>query len=506
MRHLVQFQRPAMGNLFLSLWFLLPAVPVAAQSAQQYAVQSQQYKIAARQALSGPFRVDVEPAQQGVRPGSSATLKLVLRNANNDAVNATEKMTLEVTATSPSQEAQKQTIELAPGAGSGEITISPKEAGLWKLDVRDSNNHIKSGTNYLLVSEPQAKKKRRRSRPVAKPPQGARMVAPRLMLAAYTMPYSPPQDPPSGSGQQSTVDDGILLRVSGEDGVRADGTSAARVSVFLTSPQTTDVRVWLAVTQGQLSAPMLTIKAGDVSGEIQWTSTTVGQGKVSISNASPKIAGQEKAGATVDFVDPIVAIAFVQPISKMNIVELATVAVRLVDRDGSPVKPHSSLPFSFRVNSAHVRLKPEFAQTRPGEFDFSTLVSPTAFGNFTIEAAVAGYKPINEPIQVTGLWLLALCALGGALGGLVKYFDRNKEKGLLASVVSGMVVALPATWLYVWVGLPNISTTILHNQLSAFMVAIIAGVLGSGSLKFAAQKAGFGLFGPADGKASGAPA
>src|SRR5215831_18299083 len=93
------FQLLVMGILSLSLWFLLSAVPLAAQAAQQYAIQSQQYKIAAKQALTGPFRVDVEPAQQGVKPGSSATLKLVLRNANNEAVNATEKMTLEVTAT-----------------------------------------------------------------------------------------------------------------------------------------------------------------------------------------------------------------------------------------------------------------------------------------------------------------------------------------------------------------------------------------------------------------------
>lgn len=513
MRRLFEFQRLVMGTLSVSLWSLLPAVACGVYALAAECAQSEQYKIAAKQALTGPFRVDVEPAQQGVKPGSPATLKLVLRNADNETVNATERMTLEVTATSPSREKQKQTIELAPGASSGEVTLSPKEAGLWKLDVRESNNHIKNGSNYLLVSQPtqqspHSKKGSKRSRPVAKPPDGAFVFLPRLVLAAYTPPYDPPQDPPSGSGQQPAADSGILLAVSGEGGgqVRADGVSAARVTVFLTSPQTTDVHVWLAVNQGQLSAPMLTIRAGDVSGELKWTSTTVGQGKVSVNNARPRIAGQDEASATVEFVDPIVAIAFVQPISKINIVELGTIAVRFVDRNANPVTPHASFPYSFRANSTHVRLKPESDQTKPGDIDFSTSVSPTAFGNITIEAAVPGYQPIQQSIEVRGLLLLFLCALGGALGGLVKYFDRNREKGLTASVVSGMVVGLPATWLYVWVGLPNISTTILHNQLSAFMVAIIAGVLGSGSLKFAAQKAGFGLFGPADGKASGAPA
>jgi hypothetical protein len=231
----------------------------------------------------------------------------------------------------------------------------------------------------------------------------------------------------------------------------------------------------------------------------------VGQGKVSISNASPRIAGQEDAEATADFVDPIVAITFTQETLTMNIVELGTSAVLFIDRKGGVVKPHETIPFTFHASS-NARINPESATTRPGDLDFRTSVSATALGKINIDAAVPGYQPIQQSIQVTGLLLLTLCALGGALGGVVKYFDRNKEKGLTASVISGTAVALPTTWLYVCVGLPNISTAILHNQLSAVMVAIIAGVLGSGALKFAAQKAGFGLFGPADGRASGAPA
>src|SRR5437016_1693907 len=57
-----------------------------------------------------------------------------------------------------------------------------------------------------------------------------------------------------------------------------------------------------------------------------------------------------------------------------------------------------------------------------------------------------------------------------------------------------MVVALSITWLFVWVGLPHLDSAILHNQLSAVMVAIIAGMSGAGGLKKAAQKFGFDLF------------
>jgi hypothetical protein len=57
-----------------------------------------------------------------------------------------------------------------------------------------------------------------------------------------------------------------------------------------------------------------------------------------------------------------------------------------------------------------------------------------------------------------------------------------------------MVAALPITWLYVWIGLPNINAGMLHNQFSAIMIAIIAGMSGAGGLKIVAQKAGLNLF------------
>jgi hypothetical protein len=519
------FYRSVFATLPVCLGLLIPTIASgfqaahtsAAQSVQQHAVQSQQYKIAVQQALTGPFRVDVQPVQQGVRPDSPVALRVVLRNGNNQEVPATEKMAFVVTATAPSHATQTQSLDIAAGASSGDLKITPKEAGLWKLEVRETHDHLRSGSNYLLVSSAEQKaptqksaaKKKKVVAPSARPPGGAFLFAPRLLLAAYTPPYLPPQGPSSGNQPES----GILLAVSGEgDGrVRADGISAARISVFLTAPRPADVRVWLTVTQGQLAAPMVTVRAGDVAAEVDWTSSTVGQAKVSISNTSPKIAGQEQATATVEFIDPIVAIAFEESPHKINIVEMGTLGVRFVDRNANPVKTHAHYSYTFRSNSAHVRLTPQSDHTDPEAFDFSTSVTPTAFGPVTIEAYVPGYQPIHHSLEVTGFLLLGLCILGGALGGLVNHFDR-KQKGLAASLLTGMIVALPITWLYVWVGLPNVSegvmASIMHNQVSAVMVAIIAGVSGASGLKFAAKKAGFNLFadGAGDDKSSGVAA
>jgi hypothetical protein len=400
-------------------------------------------------------------------------------------------------------------VTIAANTSSAELSLTPGQAGLWKLEVREANDHLKSGSNYLMVSTPaqatsvQAPhmvmkksatapektvpdKTKKATQPAPKP-QGF-LAGPRLVLAAF--------DPQPQTAPQPVAQSDIILKVSGEgDGkVRADGTSAARVSVFLLSPQTTDVRVWLAVSQGQLDQAMVTISRGQFEAEARWTSRQpADQAKVTITHTSPAIAGMQQAGATVDFVDPIVGIAFANPISRMNIVEMGTVAVRFVDQNATPVPAHTPLSYRFSVNSAHLRMVPAEDKTSPGAMDFSTSITPSALGTVTIEAAVQGFPPITQKVEITGLLLLFFCMLGGAAGALVNHLDRN-QKGLFSSLATGIIVALPVTWLYVWVGLPNLNAAFFHNQLSAVMIAILAGVGGAAGLKAVAKRFGIDLF------------
>ena len=476
----------------------------SAQNQSSFPVAQQQYRMAVERANNEPFKVDVQPIQQGIPPGTATKIKVELRNARNELVNAAQPVAIEVKTWTPSSVEQTQKLMIAANTSSAEISMTPGQAGLWKLEVREANDHLKSGSNYLVVSgarpstslpprmvikKPSAADvKKKAAQPAAKP-QGF-LGAPRLVLAAYD---PQPQDVPAS---QPTEQPGIILKVSGEgDGrVRADGTSAARVSVFLLAPQATDARVWLAVSQGQLNKAMVTIPRGEFEAEARWTSRTPAQqSKVTITQTSPAIAGMKDASATVDFVDPIVGIAFANPISSMNIVEMGTVDVRFVDQNATPVSANAPLSYRFSVNSAHLKLAPAADRTKAGAFDFSTNITPSALGNVTIEAAVEGLPPITQKVDITGLLLLFFCMLGGAAGALVNHLDR-KQKGLAKSLATGIIVALPVTWLYVWVGLPNLNAAFFHNQLSAIMVAIIAGVGGAAGLKAVAKRFGFDLF------------
>src|SRR5436305_1860877 len=497
--------RRELVTIAVSISLLVPMLASGIQAVPG-AQTNQQYQAAAQQAIKNPFRVDVHPAQQGVKQGSPAVVKIQLHNANNEPVNALETMTFIVTAKSPASKEQVQKVEIASGKNSGEVTLQADEAGLWKLEVRESKDHLVGGSNYLMVSPAQKDRqkpaRRREARPI-RPATSAFMFAPRLVLASYS-----PQEPPSGGPPPAlSSKPTISLAVSGDadNKVLADGISAAEVHLFLYPPQSSDVHVMLNVSQGKVSPQMVTIKARELEGGAEWTSnTTAEKAKVSISQVTPKIANQVMPHSTIDFVDPIVAIAFFNPPSGLNIVERGTVAVQFVDRNGFPVPAHAPISYSFNANSARLRLTPVSDQTKPDAADFRTSIIPSGLGAVIIEAAVPHLRPIRQTIQITGFLLLILCAFGGILGGLVNHLDR-KQKGLAASLVTGMVVALPITWLYVWVGLPHLDTAILHNQLSALMLAIVAGMSGAGGLKKAAQKFGFDLFESAE-KAAGATA
>lgn len=489
--------------LSLAISTLAPSLPVWAQARTQ---ADAQYKAAAQKAIKDPFKVDVQPAQQGVKQGSATTLTIQLRNANNEMVNATQKMTFEVTTKSPSGAEQRHRVDIPAGSSNSQTTVKIDEPGLSKLEVHESKDQLIGGSNYLLVS-PSAKSKKplpksgsqgpvnhKNSDPPVVPPGSASIFGPRLVLASYNAP-----DLAAGVDDHAApegADPRIILTVSGEgDGkVLGDGISTARVSAFLLSPQSTDVSIWLQVSHGKLAASLLVITQGDVEAHVDWTSTEpVDEAEVWISHTNPPLQVEKPATARVQFTDPIVAIAFANPPSKLSIVELGTVAVRFINRDGIPVQAHMPHPFRFSVDSPHVRVDPVSNQTKSGDADFSTSVIPAALGVINIEAAVPGYKPVRQAIQVTGLLLLGFCVVGGALGGLVNHYDL-KQKGLAASLLTGMVVALPITWAYVWLGLPNINTAILHNQLSAVMIAIIAGMSGAAGLKRLSTKAGFDLF------------
>src|SRR5439155_4139520 len=154
----------------------------------------------------------------------------------------------------------------------------------------------------------------------------------------------------------------------------------------------------------------------------------------------------------------------VKPPSKISIVALPTLNVRFYDGQQYPIQTGEKKRVRFASNTPILQLAPTEKEASPGDVDVSTEIRPTSLGDSLVEAATPGYRPVVHKITVTGKAILALCLIGGLLGGWLGYL--NSKGSLWLRLVGGVVVALVASWAYVYIGLPKVNPIILHNQLS----------------------------------------
>jgi hypothetical protein len=457
----------------------------------------------AQTALRQPVKVDVVPLAQGKQPGDTVPVQVLLRDGNGEPVGAIEDTSIELDVTQPSGKVSSATIHLTPGERSKDVNLVIDEAGLSKLSVRHSQDRLLGSTNYLLIS-PQSSVPKKRKR-IKK--QGGTATGTHFLRRVYTPPgggiilaslTAPIQN--AGSSVANTTQPHshprLMLRVSGEndaEGIRADGKAFARVQVFHipTMPQS-DVKIWLRWTNGDITPNPLVLKKGIPVAEARWTSQDpITAARVSVAVTDPAFEFEGPQEATVRFGEPILGIDFVNPPDSMSIVDTVDLVARFFDSRGAPVETAVQRHYRFASNSPILRLIPEQDEVAPGKSEFSTIALPTSIGWCNIEVSTPGYKAVSHKIRITGTIALLLCVLGGVLGGTLAYI--NSQGKLWMRILSGTIVALVATWAYVYVGLPKTNTIILHNQLSVLFVAIVSALAGVKGLATITKALGFGF-------------
>lgn len=451
-------------------------------------VQQAEMNQQASAALTRPIRVDVLAMKQGQRVGDDVPVKVLLIDGRGQLTGATEETTIDLRLTMPSGNISSQTVRLAPGERSKDVLVHIDESGLSKLSVRQSGDRLLGSTTYVLVAPAAAAPKKGESK---KTPtndssmilngQGAILTSasrPRLVFASWFV-----SDEDKGSAATpGDVNGSLMLRVSGEndgEGVRADGLAAARIQIFYigANPPSSDIKIWMTWDHGEISPHPLTIKRDDTIAEAQWTSRfPIQEAKVTIVDTKPLLKIEGSRAAAVRFVEPILGIDFINPPPVISIVDRANLTVGFFDPTGTPIKTVIKRPFRFASNNPGLHLEPEHDVVSPDSSDFSTIISPTSLGIFTVEASTPGYRAVQHKIRVTG-WLVALlCLLGGIAGGVLAF--ANSQGKLWARIFTGVVVGFIATFAYVYVGLPKVSSVIVHNQVSVFFVAALAAFAG----------------------------
>jgi hypothetical protein len=288
-----------------------------------------------------------------------------------------------------------------------------------------------------------------------------------------------------------------MLKVSGENdaaGVRADGIAFARVQVFYMAdtPARSDIKVWVSQSNGDLSANPIVIPQGQFMGESHWTSKyPIPSAKLTVAGTNPRVPFAGSTDANVGFGAPILGIGLLNPPTKMSIVDSVTLTAVFFDADGNPVPTGTKREYRFVSNSPILRLQPDHADVAAGAADFSTVAFPTFVGESQIEVVSPGYISKPQRVKVTGLVVLLLCVVGGVLGGLLAFM--NTQGKLWARIVTGIIVGAVASWAYVFVGLPNIQSIILHTQISVLFVSVLAAFAGVKTLSVITKALNFGF-------------
>jgi hypothetical protein len=432
----------------------------------------------------------------------------VLRCGDGQPIAAQASTILEIIATQPSGHTVTKIVTLAAGENSKTIELFLPEAGVTKLRVRQEKDQLLGSTNYVAVSSPASqitKGKRSRSKKAAQAPRKSlglrspdrfapRTGLARVIRASYI--YQEPNQPSAPA--DATAGPRLMLKVSGEndaEGVPADGVAYARVQVFYmdSTPPEKDVQVWLQPSNGEVAPNPIIIRKDRMMGEAHWTSKVpVGAAKLSVAATNPpalSFAGSREA--TVTFGAPILGIGFLNPPSKMTIVDTVTLTAVFFDAAGNPIQTGKKREYRFVSNSPVLRLKPDHAEVDSGTADFSTVVIPTFIGESQIEVFSPGYHSLPQKVKVTGLGVLLLCIIGGVLGGLLAYI--NSRGKLWARIAAGIIVGMVASWAYVFLGLPNTQVMVLHTQISVLFVSVLAAFFGVKTLSTITKTLNFGF-------------
>lgn len=451
-----------------------------------------------------PAKMALKLASPESTVGTKTQGSIELLNADGQPVPAKKEWACQILFQPSSGAPHSQTVLIKEGQNSAQFEFVPEQAGFTSISVTPPVAGVRPDKTELIVrpAKTAPKKKAEKGTPspwasvgrlgistIARTQGTPRTPAPQFQEARFVRGPAPSgaEQGPANPGTPTSSVLHISVNNVGSN-YFANGKDAAVISAIFESPDLSpapaNIHIWLQWTNGSLDPPPpLLIAKGAFEGTTNLTSQSPADIQVNFVSSTPAYPTTGDVSFTAHFVPP--GAALIGPV-KLSVIDNPEVMLVFFDAQGNPVSPGKDWPVTLSSQRSKLHFAPEAFTVVANSPAGSAEVLPISVGSDTIQAVVASYNPQPLQIVVTGWLVLGLCLAGGIAGGLAAY---NKLKGSwFWRIFLGILGGATLCWLYVFLGLPSISSGIAHNTVSVFFVALLGGYSGIAVLDFFAGK------------------
>ncbi len=503
--HKVSYAFFTISSVFV-LWTASPDTLAAAQAPQ---AQSQMRQMATR-AAAGPIKLDVQPDAASAPIRSNVSLKVSLRNADNQPATWDHPCTVSLEITFPSKKVERQTIVIPGGQNFGVATFVASEYGVAHLRVTESTDSLlPAGNTVFIVSQPSRPVRAIARRPT---PHGtsfqeflrAPRVRPRLTSASWSSSSSPetyrlePQEPAAAAIASPAAPPAapqlLLVNSTGKDEILADGKDFARVSVYYMAPNgrgaPSDILLWMSWSNGTFNPQPMIIHRDEFAAEGRLLSASAVEASISIARSAPSVSVQGSSTIKVSFSPPIYGFgpATSEPVVKMSLIDREPLVGCFFDDQGRCIQTDRKRHVNVSSTNPTLHVEPNSFDVSANDGTATVFLEPTWRGTANLEMWTPGHNKQRIAVEIS-IWLVvALCLIGGMVGGIAA---RDTLRGSVWwRIFIGIVGAIVLVWLCVFAVVPQTPSMIAHSLISVFVVGIVGGYAGTRVLDFAAKRLG----------------
>ncbi len=399
-----------------------------------------------------PVKLAISVDNNSVKTGEQSTLEVQLLDPDNLLANSSKSWDLSVEVTSPNGEVTTHPVVMESGQNTTNFSFPVNEVGIWMVVVKDKE--LLDAAVMLKAIEPSS---------VRNGESGGTLSIETIL------------------GAKLGILPQVELRIVPQRKLLADGKDSATVYGLLSGDSAhanNDIKLRLISSDGVMQPAEVLIPKGEFSGTTQLVSEHPGEIVVEFLGAAPNVELVGEEQLSVIFGAPITKIEIKASPPEISLLEEAELVVRLMGGDGVPLETDEARDVLLTIEQGGGLLGAHEFIIAAGSAEGRTTFSPTEVGEVILAAASPNLVSVQVPLSVT--WPIALLiasALGGLVGGLLAFAMEKDAKWWRSTI--GLVTGFVLYWAVIFLGLDAFAGSIAINPLSAFVISVMGGWLGT---------------------------